>query len=297
MRSLHIAPHAKVNLGLRILGRRPDGYHDLETRFQTIDLCDELELREHPRTLRLRVEGTDLPSDDSNLVMQAARRLRDSNPGLPGATIVLRKRIPIAAGLGGGSSNAGATLMGLNHLWDLRLPEEELRGLAASLGADVPFFLVGGCALGSGRGDILAALEDLPSCWLALVLPGFHSSTPEAFRLWDARAAVAPDREEREGSLVSAAGDLSSAALHNDFEAVLFERFPVLAEHRDRLLRLGATAAALSGSGPSLYGVFDSEDTLRRALNDPGWGAVQRHAAAPVGRAAYRRRLGIPLSD
>ncbi len=297
MRSLRIAPHAKVNLGLRILGRRQDGYHDLETRFQTIDLCDELELRENQRTLRVRVEGEDLAADDSNLVVRAAQRLRDARPGLPGASIFLRKRIPIAAGLGGGSSDAAATLIGLCHLWNLRLTEEELRALAASLGADVPFFLVGGCALGSGRGDLIAPLDDLPEFRLALVLPGFPSSTAEAFRLWDARAASGGDGAPADGPREASAGDLSTAALRNDFEEVLFARFPVLSEYRDRLMRLGATAAALSGSGPSLYGIFGSEETLRRALEDPAWGAVRRLPAAPVGREEYRRRLGIPLSD
>ena len=299
MRTLLIRPHAKVNLGLRILGKREDGYHDLETRFQTIDLCDELELRENARTIRVRVEGADLAADGSNLVVRAAQRLRGARPGLPGASILLRKRIPIAAGLGGGSSDAAATLMGLSHLWDLRLPEEELRDLASSLGADVPFFLVGGCARGSGRGDVITPLDDLPACRLALVIPGFPSSTEEAFRDWDLRAAAAPDRVavSRQPQAAFLAGDLSSGSLRNDFEASLFERFPILGGHRDRLLRLGATAAALSGSGPSLFGLFASEEALRRALEDPGWGEIRRLPAAPVGRAAYRRRLGIPLSD
>ena len=297
MKTLLIRPHAKVNLGLRILGRRPDGYHDLETRFQTIDLCDELELRENLRTLRVRVEGAELPADDGNLVVRAAQRLRAARPGLPGASILLRKRIPIAAGLGGGSSNAAATLMGLSHLWNLRLPEEELRNLAGSLGADVPFFLVGGCARGSGRGDVITPLDDLPDCRLALVLPGFASSTEAAFREWDGRA-WAPDRAPA-GQLEAAFrdGDLSGGSLHNDFEPLLFERYPVLAGHRDRLLRLGATSAALSGSGPALFGLFDAEPKLRSAVADPGWGEVRRLPAVAVGRAAYRLRLGIPLSD
>ena len=289
-----LRPHAKVNLGLRILGRRPDGYHDLQTRFQTIDLCDELVLEPNARTLRVHVEGAVLEADASNLVVRAAQALRAARRGLPGAAILLRKRIPIAAGLGGGSSDAAATLMGLSRLWRLEIRDEEMQSLAAALGADVPFFLVGGCARGSGRGDHIVPLADLPDCRLALVLPDFGSSTEEAFRLWDERGLSAS---------VSVAGvegkaeDLSVGALANDFEPLLLDRFPLLRSYRDRLLRRGAAAVALSGSGPSLYGVFGDEQSAQHALADPGWGAVRRLAAAPVGRSEYRRRLGIPLSD
>jgi 4-diphosphocytidyl-2-C-methyl-D-erythritol kinase len=299
MRTLQLRPHAKLNLGLRILGRRPDGYHDLQTRFQTVDLCDEMDLEPSARTIRVRVEGADLAGDANNLVVRAAQALRATRRGLPGASILLRKRIPIAAGLGGGSSDAAATLLGLCRLWELTLPDEEVRGLAADLGADVPFFLVGGCARGSGRGDLIAPLPDPPAVGVALVLPPLASSTEKAFRLWDQRGGNGASRAEAEKEFEAAVAsqDFSSRGLANDFEPLLRERFPLLGDCLERLLRRGASAAALSGSGPSLYGLFRDEESLLSALQDPDWGPVRCLRSAPVGRSEYRRRLGIPVSD
>ena len=298
MRSLVLRPHAKINLGLRIVGSMPDGFHEVRTRFQSIDLTDELVLEEAPRELRLEVEGARLPADASNLVLRAARALRDIRPGLPGARILLKKRIPLAAGLGGGSSDAAATLLGLSRLWDLPLAAEDLSRMGSELGADVPYFLVGGAALGTGRGDRVVALPDPLPFRIALALPPLAVSTAEAYRLWDELSGSFQGRPRLEDfSGGNPAEEPSQRSVTNDLEAIAFSRHPKLGEFREILLRHGARAAALSGSGPSVYGLFDSSEEISALLADPAWDGVTVLECAPVGRSAYWSRLGLPLSD
>ena len=295
MKSLTLRPHAKVNLGLRVLGRREDGYHELRTRFQSIDLTDELEIEAADKGLHLEIDGAALAADESNLVMKAARQLEAGRKDLPGARIRLKKCIPLAAGLGGGSSDAAATLLGLNHLWGLGLPRSELHRMASRLGADVAFFLVGGSALGVGRGDEIIPLPDCAPFRLALLLPPFASSTVEAYRLWDeicgggaipGEAEWKPEGDPQRGP--------SSLSVHNDLEALVVSRHPQLARLKEELLRQGAVAAALSGSGPALYGLFPYEANLANLQQAGGWENVRLLDCAPVGRAAYWERLGLP---
>jgi 4-diphosphocytidyl-2-C-methyl-D-erythritol kinase len=300
--SLTLHPHAKINLGLRVLGRRADGYHDLRTRFQTIDLTDDLILEKKPSGLRLKVEGAATGPENSNLALRAARALAEDRREAPGASLLLRKRIPPAAGLGGGSSDAAATLLGLNLLWDLGLDERELSRIAKGLGADAPFFLVGGSALGLGRGDTIVPLKDVSDFHVALVLPPFDSRTPEVFRLWDetlaARGGTSEGRPRfTEGSAADPASGPSAASVHNDLEELIVSRHPQLAEYLEVLRRHGARGAALSGSGPSVYGLFETREEVSALLRAPEWRGVRVVGCEPIGRAEYRRRLGIPLSD
>jgi 4-diphosphocytidyl-2-C-methyl-D-erythritol kinase len=286
MKRLRLRPHAKINLGLRILGRRPDGYHELVTRYQTVDLTDELEIVEEPEGLALAVEGAPLPADSRNLVLRAAQLLRQSAGIERGARMRLTKRIPIAAGLGGGSSDAAALLLGLDELWDLGLGLPGLAPLAAQLGADVPFFLHGGTARGTGRGDRIEPLDDRPEGWIVLILPGFASSTEEAYRAWDRRfSARRRSAAPEEDSLV------------NDFQELLEEDHPILARYRESLLVAGATGAALSGSGPVVFGLFDRREQARSALEGRDWGTARAVECRSIGRREYRRRLGLSLSD
>ncbi|MGZ5429246.1 MAG: 4-(cytidine 5'-diphospho)-2-C-methyl-D-erythritol kinase, partial [Thermoanaerobaculia bacterium] len=180
MKRLTLESFAKVNRSLHVLGKRSDGYHEIDTIFQTVDLSDRidfLEGEEGSEEVSLTIEGADLPADSRNLILRAASALRERTGTRRGARIHLSKKIPIGGGLGGGSSNAAATLLGLSALWNLQLSDPDLEALAASLGSDVPFFLLGGRARGTGRGEILEPLADGPEEWLVLVFPRFSLST------------------------------------------------------------------------------------------------------------------------
>jgi 4-diphosphocytidyl-2-C-methyl-D-erythritol kinase len=296
LRPLFLRPHAKVNLGLRVLGKRPDGYHELRTRFQSIDLTDELRIEPARKGLQLEVEGAVLPADESNLVLKAARALGAGRGDLPGARIHLKKHIPLAAGLGGGSSDAAAALLGLNQFWGLRLTNRELQAMASQLGADIGFFLVGGSAMGVGRGDELTPLPDCAPFRIALLLPPFASSTEEVYRRWD-DAEVRSGPQLGEGSRWNRAGDPQdepgSGSVHNDLEEIVVAQHPELGALRDVLLQHGASAVALSGSGPSLYGLFPAGENLENLRGDQAWGGVRLLECAPVGRQEYWERLGL----
>jgi 4-diphosphocytidyl-2-C-methyl-D-erythritol kinase len=288
--------YAKINLSLRVLGRRADGYHELQTVFQTITLGDRLTFRplDSPR-LELECDAPDVPADDSNLVARAARALRERFRVGRGARVRLEKSIPAGGGLGGGSSNAAVALLGLARLWEIETGREALAEMGASLGADVPFFFTGGAALGTGRGTEIAALRAAPRASLLVVTPRVKISTAEAYESLNAPALTkecAPvnllvSRAEAEFS-----GSLPSA-LTNDFEPAIFDRHPEVERARDALLAAGARAALLSGSGSSVFGVFDGEAEVEQARGrlkaEEGWRAFP---CATLSREEYRRALG-----
>ncbi len=261
---------AKVNLHLQVVGRRADGYHELRTIFQTIDLADELEVELRGEAVRLVVEGGDaLGAGPENLAHRAASAfLARWAPG-QGVELALRKRIPMGAGLGGGSSDAAGVLVALQHLLGHPAPAPELWELARELGADVPYFLVGGTALGMGRGDEVLPLPELPARELLLVLPGIHVPTRELFaevgeltaRPFDPRILALVQRSDLGwGAFVHAA---------NDFEAAVFRRWPELAAlHAD----LGATGAVvrLSGSGSAFWILEAAHPPLPGGVELPG---------------------------
>jgi len=255
-RRLTVRCPAKVNLALRVIRRRGDGYHELDTVFQAIDLWDSLS-GVPSEQLTLKCDAPDLPVDDSNLVLRAARLLSESVEGRPGAALELNKSIPRQAGLGGGSSDAAGALVLCAQLWGLDLDPLRLAELAGRLGADVPFFLSGGTARGRGRGDRIESLPPLAPVGLLLGVPPFGISTAEVFgavadKLTLPRNGVSLPRllahKWPEGN------DFRFAT--NDLEEVVFEGWPVLREFRDALLEVGAVQALLSGSGSTVYGIF-----------------------------------------
>jgi 4-diphosphocytidyl-2-C-methyl-D-erythritol kinase len=257
---------AKVNLLLRVLGRRPDGYHELETVFQAVDVWDALTIRPSG-TLTLHCDHPRLPVDESNLALRAAMLLRDRHGNSElGGRIVLYKTIPVEGGLGGGSSDAAASLLLCNRHWDLGVGRAELDALAAELGADVPFFLAGGTALGKGRGDCVEPLPFAGAAPVVLGCPPFGISTAEVFRRAGTRLTLP-------GNGVSVAlllahkwpEDNDFRLLANDLEGVVFEGWPELKGFRDALLEAGAGAALLSGSGSTVFGVFTGPRTAARA--------------------------------
>jgi len=279
---------AKVNLVLEVLGKRPDGYHELSTVMQAVDLFDRLTV-EAAATITLETSEPALPTDDRNLVVRAAHLLREAAGIEAGARIVLDKRIPLAAGLGGGSSDAAATLLGLNRLWGLRWRRERVVELAVKLGMDVPFFLGPGRALGTSRGEVLSALPAVGGYAMVLVNPGVGLSTQEVY------GRVPPGwRAEAEGtkrmldalkkrSVVRVAG-----ALTNHLEHWVEPAMPVIGRMKAALLAAGALGAAMSGSGPTVFGLARSLDQARqiqRRVNRGGWAAW---AVRTNSRAAIR---------
>jgi 4-diphosphocytidyl-2-C-methyl-D-erythritol kinase len=287
---------AKINLSLRVLGRRTDAYHEIRTVIQTITLRDRLTFRAlDTPDLELECDATGVPSDDSNLVMRAAKLLRERFRVERGALIELEKKIPAGGGLGGGSSNAAIALAGLARLWEIETHGDELRELGATLGADVPFFFTGGTALATGRGTDIAPLTDAPPSSLLIITPRVKISTAEAYKSLSAPALtkeIAPVN-----LLVSRAEDDFSgslpASLANDFEHAILSRHPEIVRARDALLGAGATHALLAGSGSSVFGIFESGEQVARARGalpvETGW---QVFACETLSRDDYRRAFG-----
>jgi len=279
--SLTLQAFAKVNRSLLVLGRRPDGYHELDTLFQTIDMTDELRFGEDDR-LTLSISGSPLPADDRNLVLRAARALSELAGIARGARIHLTKRIPLGAGLGGGSADAAATLLGLNALWGLGLSAEDLRPLAASVGSDVAFFLYGGRARGSGRGERIEPLPEEPDESLVLFLPPFAMPTSDVYGALGAGPLpeTLPPRP--------ASGAMPD---RNDLEAAAERLRPELRSLREALRAAGAATARLSGSGAALFGVFQSDAEARRAAAAlDGRRGAEARVTRTISRTAWRLR-------
>lgn len=267
-----IHSHAKINLGLRVLGKRDDGYHDLATIFVPVDLCDTVEL--HTRDLGLSMECTrdDVPCDSGNLCLRAAAEVyRFAGGG--GVHIALDKRIPVGAGLGGGSSNAAMVLRALPRLWGVDIPDDELHAMAARLGSDVPFFLHDGPALAGGRGEILTPLNVRLPWWIVLVTPGIHVSTAWAYAALGTREWQPDPRLDLLLTDAVRGGD-SAPLLVNDFEPAVFERWPAIAEMKRRLLENGAVGALMSGSGSTVFGLFSDALEAQAALAEFAPGQV-----------------------
>jgi 4-diphosphocytidyl-2-C-methyl-D-erythritol kinase len=279
--SLTLQAFAKVNRSLLVLGRRPDGYHELDTLFQTIDMTDELRFEEDDR-LTLSISGSEMPADGSNLVLRAARALSERAGSERRARLHLTKRIPVGAGLGGGSADAAATLLGLNALWGLGLSAEDLRPVAASVGSDVAFFLYGGRARGTGRGERIEPLPEEPDESLVLLLPPFGMPTPDVYRALGAGPLpeTLPPR--------SASGAMPD---RNDLEVAAEWLRPQLRSLREALRAAGAVTARLSGSGAAVFGVFPSDADARRAAAAlDGREGAKALVTRTVSRAAWSLR-------
>ncbi|MFQ5716236.1 MAG: 4-(cytidine 5'-diphospho)-2-C-methyl-D-erythritol kinase [Nitrospinales bacterium] len=260
---------AKINLGLFILRKRTDGYHELETLFQMVGLYDEMEVECLPSPgIEFHCDHPDIPSDSANLAFQAARLLWDAFPDRVrhGVRIKLNKVIPSGAGLGGGSGNAAGTLMGLNALWNLRLTRQDLMQLAPKLGADVAFFLSTPCALGAGRGERLTPAQPAAKKFYALVVfPRFQIATAWVYKnlnleLTKKENNISILRKFLSQSEIASLGD----SLRNDLEPVVIQKYPVIQTLKDELKACGAQGALMSGSGSAVFGVFEN---LERAKN------------------------------
>ena len=270
---------AKVNLYLRILGRRADGYHDLETVMLPLDFGDQITLQLAEKNVTLECDDPRLPTDDTNLALRAAKRLVERCGVKRGAKISLQKRTPLAAGLGGGSSNAAAVLKGLSQLWQVDAPPDMLGELAARIGSDINFFLAGGAALCRGRGEQVEPIACKLSAAILLVYPGFGISTKWAYESWSrserdrAKAVAGLTAKPPEVSLLLRAlaeNDLLgvSRCMFNSLEGPSIKKFPVLRLLKDAMRAGGATGALMSGSGATVFGLFaKTKDAARAAEN------------------------------
>ena len=289
-RALAVEAFAKVNRSLRVLGKRPDGFHELDTTFQTVDLTDEINFfeREDDR-LALTIEGANLPATEENLVLRAARALLARARVTRGADIHLSKKIPIGGGLGGGSSNAAAALRGLAELWNLPVTDSDLHLLAAELGSDVPFFLLGGRARGRGRGEVLTPLPDGPEEWLVLAFPPFSLSTAAVYG-----ALSAPALTDSAAQTNLRGSEIGGGPDRNDLEPAAESLRAELRRLRLALAEHGATSARLSGSGSTVFGVFGDAESARRAFE--GLAGLRKEMMATmtivktVSKAAFARR-------
>ena len=270
MREIRIPAFAKVNLRLDILGKRSDGFHELRTIFQTVSLHDELRLRTSRRSgISLTIQGNESLSQEpfrNNLVYKAVDALRRELKVRSGVEIELRKKIPAGRGLGGGSSDAAAALLGYLRLTNCSIPFPKLLAIASSLGADVPFFLLGGRALGIGKGDEIYPLPDIPKRSVLIISPrAVHVPTSDAYRWLKAPALTKMRSAHTLFEFCALCRSSQWNGLSNDFERAVFQRHPGLAAIKRALLRAGASEASLAGSGSAVFGVFPSPALARRA--------------------------------
>ena len=300
---LRLRSLAKINLDLRVLNKRADGYHELRTIFQTISLADTIDVEYRPGRTRIDIKSNLNIAD--NLIVRAADSVMKATRRTGRLGFVLQKRIPLGGGLGGGSSNAAAVLLALPLLLEKPLPIEKLMELAAGLGSDVPFFLLGGTAVGLGRGAELYPLPDTPSRPALLITPGIHVSTKEAYARLGRAMTIDPHAPtiDRFQSAAWRIADCLPEEGVNDFERVVFRLHPQLKSIKGKLLKLGARPALMSGSGSSLFGIFPSRQLRDRAAESfkKEFTESKIFSITMVSRSRYRalwrRQLAAPMDS
>jgi len=267
---------AKVNLHLEVLGKRPDGYHEIQTLLHRVDICDEVEIRLGGRGVRLATEGEAVPGGMGNLASRAAQALSQAAGVRAGLQLRLKKRIPVAAGLGGGSSNAATVLMGLNELLQTGWKEERLMSLGSQIGADVPFFIFQKPALARGVGERLTAVELPEPLWFLMLIPPFGIPTAWAYETYD-RMEKKKSESLQIKNLYPTLADLMPV-LKNDLESVALSKYPQIAHVKKELLAHGAEGALMSGSGPVIFGLFPAkkaaEQTEKVIVLPEGWRTI-----------------------
>lgn len=260
---------AKINLMLDVLYKRPDGYHEVEMIMTMVDLADRLEMSELPRdTIIISSQAGYIPLDEKNLAFKAAKLIKERYKVPSGVYIHLDKKIPVAAGLAGGSSDAAATLRGLNRLWKLGISDRELMELGAELGSDVPFCVTGGTALATGRGEKLTPVGSPPQCWVILAKLPINVSTEEVYgRFRSDRITEHPSASRMIQSIDSGSFPGVCRELGNVLEDVTLQMHPEVAHLKETMLRLGADGVLMSGSGPTVFGLVSKESKVPRIYN------------------------------
>ncbi len=267
MDSITLKAHAKINLGLDVLGKREDGYHLVKMVMQSLSLCDELEMERIPEDeILLTTDVSGLPCDESNLVYKAVALMKKTYGIQEGVKMHLQKNIPMAAGLAGGSSDCAAALKGASKLFGLDLSIEELQQLGVKLGADVPYCLMGKTALSEGIGEVLSPLADLPDCHILLAKPPFDVSTKTVYQKVDSLSDYShPDIDGMMEALRTQDLEGVCKRLGNVLESVTKEDYPLIGELEKSMLECDAIGSMMSGSGPTVFGIFSEEDRAKAA--------------------------------
>lgn len=265
---LYVKAPAKINLTLDVLYKRPDNYHEVEMIMTTVDLSDRIGLESRNDGL-IKIISTNgfIPDDNRNLAYQAAQLIKDTYGVAEGVTISIEKEIPVAAGLAGGSSDAAATLKGLNELWNLNLSIDTLAELGAKIGSDVSFCIYGGTALATGRGEIIQKLPAPPTCWVVLAKPKIGVSTAQVYGGLNLEGLEHPNTKQMIQSIETNDYDLMCNSLGNVLESVTFKLHPEVVMIKEQMKRFGADAVLMSGSGPTVFGLVDNESRLGRIYN------------------------------
>jgi 4-diphosphocytidyl-2-C-methyl-D-erythritol kinase len=267
LRAIMYKAYAKINLGLRIVGKRIDGFHDLETIFHRINLFDEILLNPTQKDIFLSCSNSTIPADKNNLCWKAVHLLQNELGTSLGAEIVLKKNIPVGAGLGGGSSDAATVLRELPKLWGTEISNEDLHRLALQLGSDVPYFLLNSTAYAEGRGEKLTPIDFRLPSWIVLVNPNIHVSTPWAYnQLSTYRGDSFPIRDRMWNQIGQDSTDFS-LILQNDFEEIVIKKHSAIGKIKNHLLENGAQYAVMSGSGSSVFGLFEQQEHAQLAYN------------------------------
>ena len=270
MNEITIKAPAKINLCLSVLGKRPDGYHEVEMLIQMVGLYDEVTVARGDWGITVRCDNSAVPSGEGNIAWKAAAAMLKLSERNTGLSIEIRKAIPVAAGLGGGSGDAAAVLAAANRLLGAGLNREQLAEVGAELGMDVPFFFYGPTALARGRGEVLTTLAPLPKFWVLLVNPGFEASTAWVYKNLNLRLTKKVDCNK----IARLAVRNIAESLHNDLETVTATTHPVINRIKEVLLARGAIGACMSGSGPTVFGIFETEEACREAkknISGEGW--------------------------
>jgi 4-diphosphocytidyl-2-C-methyl-D-erythritol kinase len=298
--SIRLPSFAKINWSLQILGKRPDGYHEVRTTLQTVSLHDDLDFEQREAGgISLTCDDPEIPTGSENLIVRGAQTLKDRYSVGEGVRIHLEKRIPTRAGLGGASSNAAVSLLALRRLWNIQATAEELAEIASSLGADVPFFLLGGCVSATGTGTTVATLADDETVHVIILHPLASVSTADAYKALNSPALTSNNTIPILSSPPNEANSRESKPWglrepRNDFESVIFDMEPEIERAKTALLTAGAQGALLAGSGSSVFGIFANLEAQQRALNEiqleAGWRVFD---CVTVSRLEYVRAFNL----
>ncbi|ALS75527.1 MULTISPECIES: 4-(cytidine 5'-diphospho)-2-C-methyl-D-erythritol kinase [Planococcus] len=264
---LYIKAPAKINLTLDVLYKRPDNYHEIEMIMTTVDLADRIGLQGTAKGIHIQSADRFVPNDSRNLAYQAAQLIKDTFNIKTGVIISLDKQIPVAAGLAGGSSDAAATLKGLNQLWQLNLSLDELAELGAKIGSDVSFCVYGGTALATGRGEVIEELPAPPHCWVILAKPSLGVSTADVYGAFNPDKADHPDTQAMIAALREGDYEAMCANLGNALESVTMNLHPEVGQIKEQMIKFGADAVLMSGSGPTVFGLVNQEARIPRIYN------------------------------
>lgn len=265
---LHVKAPAKINLSLDVLHKRPDGYHEVEMVMTTIDLADRIELKElRQDEIRIDSHNRFVPNDHRNLAFQAAKLLKETYHIKKGVSISIDKAIPVAAGLAGGSSDAAAVLKGLNQMWQLGLSLEELADLGSQIGSDVSFCVFGGTALATGRGEKITPLPTPPNCWVVLAKPQIGVSTAEVYRNLKLEEVRHPNTKAMIEAIVEQNYEKMCQNVGNVLESVTLKMHKEVAQIKEQMIRSGADAVLMSGSGPTVFALVQHDSRMNRIYN------------------------------